>query len=74
MFFICSISNDHHHELVRVVKHAEGQEAGISPANQVRHLPHPERGRIDFLVCCGAGVQPTAKKFGVSYDSLRNHV
>jgi hypothetical protein len=35
---------------------------------------HPERGRIDFLVCSGAGVQPTAKKFGVSYDSLRNHV
>jgi hypothetical protein len=25
-------------------------------------------------VCSGAGVQPTAKKFGVSYDSLRNHV
>ena len=35
---------------------------------------HPERGRIDFLVCSSAGVQPTAKKFGVSYDSLRNHV
>ena len=35
---------------------------------------HPERGRLDFLVCSGAGVQPTAKKFGVSYDSLRNHV
>ena len=35
---------------------------------------HPERGRIDFLVCSGAGVQPTAKKLGVSYDSLRNHV
>ena len=34
---------------------------------------HPERGRLDFLVCSGAGVQPTAKKFGVSYDSLRNH-
>jgi hypothetical protein len=34
----------------------------------------PERGRIDFLVCSGAGVQPTAKKFGVSYDPLRNHV
>ena len=33
---------------------------------------HPERGRLDFLVCSGAGVQPTAKKFGVSYDSLRN--
>jgi hypothetical protein len=28
----------------------------------------------DFLVCSGAGVQPTAKKFGVSYDSPRNHV
>jgi hypothetical protein len=25
-------------------------------------------------VCSGAGVQPTSKKFGVSYDSLRNHV
>jgi hypothetical protein len=35
---------------------------------------HPERGRIDFPVCSGAGVQSTAKKFGVSYDSLRNHV
>ena len=35
---------------------------------------HQERGRIDFLVCSGAGVQPTAKKFEVSYDSLRNHV
>ena len=29
---------------------------------------HQERGRIDFLVCSGAGVQPTAKKFEVSYD------
>ena len=35
---------------------------------------HPARGRIDFLVCSGAGVQPTAKKFGVSYNLLRNHV
>jgi hypothetical protein len=26
-----------------------------------------------FLVSSAAGVQPTAKKFGVSYDSLRNH-
>ena len=60
---------------LQVVKHAEGQEAWISPANQVRRVRgHPERGRIDFLVCSGAGVKPTAKKFGVGCNSLRNHV
>ncbi len=27
-----------------------------------------------ILLCSGAGVQPAAKKFRVSYDSLCNHV
>src|SRR5215471_12612902 len=39
VFLICSVSKGHYHKLVRVVKHAERQEAGISPANQVRYLP-----------------------------------
>jgi hypothetical protein len=51
-----------------------GRRAGSHQQIKCGICLHSERGRIDFLVCSGAGVQPTAKKFGVSYDSLRNHV
>ena len=55
---------------------ARREAGGRDPTNKTKCgiCLHPERGRIDFLVCSGAGVEPTSKKSGVSYDSLRNHV
>jgi hypothetical protein len=51
------------------MKQARGRRPGSHQQIKCGICLHPERGRIDFLVCSGAGVQPTAKKFGVSYDS-----
>ena len=67
-------SNDHHHDLVQAVSMPRGRKPGSHQQIKCGICLHPERGRLDFLVCSGAGVQPTAKKFGVSYDALRNHV
>lgn len=49
------------------------RQAHRGPTGACKVCLHPERGRIDFLICNGAMRGPLAKQFGLSADSVYRH-